>query len=173
MDIANTAIEPRGSNRPIPTRAAALRIAAGLAVWLLASITGQADPTGFEELPLDFILSGKCLGEDIQITGSEYLTFRQATDSNGALHVWFHFSFRGEAKGVGVKTGTPYKLVGSGSGSEHVRTSGNETITHQIRFSFIGPGPANNIQAFETTNIKVDANGQLHVSITEAGIECQ
>ena len=145
-----------------------------LAAWIAASTIVQADPPNFEVMPLDLVLSGTCLDEDIWITGNEYLSFHQVEDSSGGLHFWFRFAFQGDARGWGLRSGAEYKLVGAGGGGEHYRSDlESEVITRQVRFSFIGNGPANNVQAFETTNIKMNRHGEVKVEITEAGFECQ
>ncbi len=151
-----------------------LRVIPTLAVGLLLCSSAEAsNPPEFQELPLAFVLSGSCAGrEDIAITGTEYIQFQQFIDAKGGLHFSYLFGFRGDAAGVGLTSGVRYRLVGSAVGAEFNSSSLPVTLTHQIRFSFVGPGPANNIQAFETANIKVNANGEVTVYITEVATKC-
>jgi hypothetical protein len=152
-----------------------MRTACFVAVWVVLGIgRAGADKAEVQEIPLDLVFSGACPGhEDIAVTGTEYMVFRQRSDNHGGVHISFRFGFRGDASGIGLTTGTQYRLVGSGGGSEFYGNPLPVVITRQVRFSFVGPGPDNNIQAFETANIKINANGEVTVSIADASFECR
>jgi hypothetical protein len=72
-----------------------------------------------------------------------------------------------------LTTGATYQVVGSSGAAEfHGSSSLPVAINRQVRFGFVGPGPGNNVRVLETTNIKIDANGETTVSITDATFDC-
>ena len=147
------------------------RVAACLVLCAIAQAEDKYDK--FEEIQLAFVLQGACAGqEDIAITGTERMFYRQTIDGDGRLHCTYRFVFQGDAVGVGLSTGIRYNLVGSGGGSEFYTDGVPLSMTRHVRFSFVGAGPANNVQAFESTNIKCNEDGTMKVYVTNAFFKC-
>jgi hypothetical protein len=147
------------------------RVAACLVLCAIARAEDNYDK--FQEFQLGFVLQGACAGqEDIAITGTERMFYRQNIDGNGVMHCTYRFVFQGDAVGVGLSSGIRYQLVGSGGGSEIYTDGLPLSITRHVRFSFVGPGPANNVQAFESANIKCQEDGTVQVWVTNAFFKC-
>jgi len=152
-----------------------MRIIARVAACLVLCAIAQAEDKfdNFQDIQLAFVLQGACAGqEDIAITGTERMFYRQTLDGNGGLHCIYRFVFQGDAVGLGLSSGIRYKLVGSGGGSELYTDSLPVTIHRQIHFNFVGLGPANNVQAVESARVKYNEDGTVEVSVTNAAFRC-
>ena len=123
-------------------------------------------------LPIRFVLSHPCSGEDIALSGELHLVSSVTLDASGGTHVEFQANFQG-VSGVGLATGDRYQLNG-----ERLHTSFNTSgappfeMTITSNAHLIGQGPDNNFLLHFLVHTTVNANGAVTAAIDELRVEC-
>lgn len=128
---------------------------------LTASVTASASST----LPLHFIRSNECTGEDVEITG--VIHFVSLTQPDGS--VIGHFNYQ-NVTGTGLTSGAVYRV----STIDQLHLSAPfPSSTYSVRsFRMIAPGPADDLLVNALTLITVTATGDVSVSIEELTTRC-
>ena len=116
-------------------------------------------------IPLDFIRSGDCTGEDVELSGEIHLVSQLQSDGSEVGH----FNYQG-VSGVGLTSGTTYRA----STVDNFRLAAPfpSDITSVRTLHLISPGPEDNLLVRFLFHITVNANGETTVEIEDVDIEC-
>lgn len=116
-------------------------------------------------LPLHFIRSNECTGEDVEITGT--IHFVSKTQRDGGIVG--HFNYQ-DVRGIGLTSGTEYRV----SAVDHVHLSAPfPSSVHSVRsFRMIAPGSDDNLLVHVLMHITVTANGDVSASIERLSNRC-
>lgn len=149
---------------------------AGLLMFLASMTPALAQSrtvTTSSILPIRFVLSHPCSGEDVALSGELHLVSNVTLDASGGTHVEFQANFQG-VSGVGLATGDRYELVG-----ERLHTSLNTSGAPPLEMSIttnahvIGQGPGNNALLHFLVHTTVNADGTVTSQIDEVRVECR
>ena len=130
-----------------------------------ASFAAPAVAANSHTLPLHFIRSNECTGEDVEITGTIHLVSHTQPDGG----IIGHFNYQ-DVTGTGLTSGTRYRV----SATDQVHLSAPfPSSTHSVRsFRLIAPGPNDDVLVHALTVITVTANGDVSASIVELTTRC-
>lgn len=133
-----------------------LCLSAGAAAALGATSTG---------LPIYFLRSADCTGEDIEISGT--IHFVNLTQTDGSLIG--HFNYQ-NVRGLGLTSGNTYQA----SAVAHVRLSAPfpADITSVQNFRLISQGAESNLLVQVVYHIALNARGEVTVSIDNLTMQC-
>jgi hypothetical protein len=118
------------------------------------------------KIPLDFIRSNDCTGEQVELSGTIHLVSQQQSDGS----VVGHFNYQ-NVSGVGLTSGTTYRA----STVDTVRLAAPfpSDITSVGSFHLIGQGENDNLLVNALFHITVNANGEVTASIDDTSIRCR
>jgi hypothetical protein len=116
-------------------------------------------------MPLYFIRSADCSGEDVEISGTVHLLNKTLADGS----ILSHFNYQ-NVKGVGLTSGTTYRV----SAVDQVKLSAPfPTSVHSVQsFHLISAGPDGNLLVHVLYHITVNASGEVTASIDELSMQC-
>lgn len=131
----------------------------------LGPLMASAAAASSRTLPLHFIRSNECTGEDVEITGT--IHFVSHTQPNGGIVG--HFNYQ-HVTGIGLASGTEYRV----SAVDHVHLSPPfPSSVHSVRsFRMIAPGPASDLLVNVLMHITVTANGDVTASVDRLSSRC-
>ena len=109
--------------------------------------------------------------EAIHLTGTALFVDTSTTDASGGTHLTFHVSYQG-VSGVGLTTGTAYRVVGASDGTINLNQA--EKFTSVAPFGqIIGAGPGSDFLIRTEVHSTITASGVLAVSFTRVQFECK
>jgi hypothetical protein len=116
-------------------------------------------------MPIDFIRSADCTGEDVQVSGTIHLVNQTQADGS----VVGHFNYQ-NVGGLGLTSGTIYQI----SAVDQVRLSAPfPSSIHSVQsFHLISRGSDSNLLVQVLYHITVDANGEVTASIDAFDMQC-
>lgn len=116
-------------------------------------------------LPVEFIRSNECRGEDVEFSGRIHLLFHTQADGS----VIGHFNYQ-QVTGTGLTSGIRYHA----STVDHFRLEAPfPSSIHAVRrFRLIGEGSGGNLLVQALFHITLTANGEVAVSIDELTFDC-
>jgi hypothetical protein len=131
----------------------------------LASMSSAAPETR-TTMPLHFIRSNECTGEDVEITGTIHLVSRTKSDGTVVGGFWYE-----DTRGVGLTSGIEYRVFAF----DFVRLSApaGSSVLSVRSFRMFAPGPGNNLHVHAFTLIKVGADGVARPSIDRLIMRCR
>ena len=144
-----------------------------LVAFLAACSTSPTAPTApdfaaggnSQRFPFTATLGIGCgAGEFVAISGTLHVV---VADQGAAVHVTVNPQ---DATGVGLTTGTVYRVTGIGY---EFTTAAGRTETAVTVFRIIGPGLAANVSVHEVSHITINANGVATVAFDKATEECK
>lgn len=117
------------------------------------------------DMPLHFIRSGDCTGEDVEISGTIHMV--NETQSDGSLIG--HFNYQ-NVTGVGLTSGNTYRV----SAVDQIRLAAPfpSDITSVNSFRLISQGSSSNLLVNVLYHITVNANGEVTISIDDLTMQC-
>ena len=117
------------------------------------------------DLPVDFIRSADCTGEDVQISGVIHLV--NITQADGS--VVSHFNYQ-KVRGLGLTSGSTYQV----SAVDQVRLSAPfPSSIHSVQtFHLIHRGQGSNLLVQVLYHITVNASGEVTASIDAFDMQC-
>jgi hypothetical protein len=109
--------------------------------------------------------------EAIHLTGTALFVDTSTTDASGGTHLTFHVSYQG-VSGVGLTTGTTYRIVGASDGTINLDQA--EKFTSVAPFGqIIGRGPGNDFLIRTEIHSTISGSGFVAVSFARVRFECK
>ncbi|HSB77903.1 MAG TPA: hypothetical protein VLM91_03895 [Candidatus Methylomirabilis sp.] len=141
----------------------------GLAPQASAQAVGGTQTIVIPEIGGYFINS---CGEDMLLNGIIRLVIHTIADSNGGFHLAIEQSQA--VMGTGLSTGSNYRVVQIAGTmvSQGATLDTPYEVTMKYRFLVIGAGPNNNVMAYGTSHLTIDANGVWRATFDFNGGEC-
>lgn len=145
-----------------------LRMLAGLMlVFSLSISSGIVSALGATstDLPLHFLRSADCTGEEVEITGTIHLVNK--TQSDGS--VISHFNYQ-DVSGAGLTSGTTYRA----SAVDQLRLVAPfpSNISSVRNFHLISQSSGSDLLVQVLYHITVNANGEVTTSIDTLSMQC-
>jgi hypothetical protein len=132
---------------------------------LLRPLMASATEANSRTMPLHFIRSNECTGEDVEISGTIHLVSKTQGDGG----IVGHFNYQ-HVRGVGLTSGTEYRV--SAVDLVHLSPPFPSSV-HSVRsFRMIAPGSDANLLVDALMHITVNANGEVRASIDELSSRC-
>jgi hypothetical protein len=117
------------------------------------------------KIPLDFIRSNDCTGEQVKLSGTIHLVSQTQRDGS----VVGHFNYQ-NVSGVGLTSATTYRA--STVDSFRLKAPFPSDITSVSSLHLIGQGTEDNLLVNVLFHVTVDANGEVRASIDDLSIQC-
>lgn len=117
------------------------------------------------DMPLHFIRSGDCTGEDVEISGTIHLV--NQTQADGSLIGHFNYM---DVTALGLTSGANYRV----NAVDHLRLSAPfpSDITSVQTFRLISRGSGSNLLIHATYHITINANGEMTASLDNLTTQC-
>ncbi len=132
---------------------------------LQRSSTASPAAAAGRTLPLHFIRSNECTGEDVEITGVIHL-LSQAQPGGGIVG---HFNYQ-RVTGSGLTSGTEYHVAAVDQ--VHLLPPFPSSVHSVQIFRMIAPGAANDLLVSVLTHVTVTANGDISASVDQLSARC-
>jgi hypothetical protein len=134
-------------------------------VWLslLSSPLWAATST---TMPIDFIRSNDCTGEQVELSGTIHLVSQTQRDGS----IVGHFNYQ-NVRGVGLTSGTTYRA--STIDTFRLKAPFPSDITSVSSFHLISQGTQDNLLVHVLFHMTVNANGEVTAFIDDLSIQCR
>ena len=118
---------------------------------------------------VDTLVSNRCTGEDVALSGTAQVVFSITQSANGGFHL--QFQMRELLSGTGLATGTKYQSIRTSAFTENLNGAPFEqTSVGSSRLLANGVGGDLRVQFLQ--HIVIDALGDLRVFNSDLRVEC-
>lgn len=141
---------------------------AGLTLlFALCLSSGAASALGATstDMPVHFLRSADCTGEEVEISGTIHMMNQIQADGS----VIGHFNYQ-NVSGIGLTSGNAYRV----SAVDHVRLSAPfpSSISSVQSFRLISQGSESNLLVSVLYHITVNASGEMTASLDNLNMQC-
>ena len=123
-------------------------------------------------VPFEYDHFSSCAGEENHLSGELHARVHTITDGKGGYHLQLHLNHQG-ASGIGVTSGSQYRVSGAQHFSSNVFPSGETwSNTYVSLWRLVGTGKASSETLHLVFKVTVNANGGLTALVDHSNYTC-
>jgi hypothetical protein len=153
----------------------ALMVAVLLAVTAVPTLAGGAPVVTNEVVPISGTSEVPCAnggaGEVVAFSGEMHMLVGQVPNEDGGITLIWNQNAMG-ITGVGLTTGTQYRVAGMHHGTQTVQASGAGTISTIDNMLFVAAGPGNTLRAHVVEQVRIEPDGTTVILVSIADVTC-